>query len=192
MQYILRFISKAALALALCSGTAWADWTLDNSQSALYFVSIKKDHIAETHTFKTLSGLITSAGQGSLNIDLTSVSTHIDIRDQRIRDHLFETQTFTNAFVSVDLGQTGIKPGIQTVNVALGLHGMKKELTATVAVTEIGDSVQVATVAPIILNAEDFNLAAGLTTLREIASLGSISNAVPVTFFLTFTKQAKP
>ena len=188
MQRTLTFISKTALALALLSGTARADWTLDNSQSALYFVSIKKDHVAETHTFKALSGLITTAGQGSLNIDLTSVDTHIDIRDQRIRDHLFETQTFTNAYVSVDLGQTGIKPGIQTINVAVGLHGMKKELAATVAVTEVGDSVHVATVAPIMLNAEDFNLAGGLMTLREIASLRSISNAVPVTFFLTFTK----
>jgi hypothetical protein len=39
------------------------------------------------------------------------------------------------------------------------------------------------------LNAADFGLAGGLSTLREIASLDSISNAVPVTFLLSFVKQ---
>ncbi|WML90032.1 YceI family protein [Thiothrix lacustris] len=189
MKHILKFASSTALSFVLLSSTAFADWTLDNSKSALYFVSIKKDHIAETNTFKTLSGLITTAGQGSLNIDLSSVSTNVDIRDQRVRDYLFDTKTFSNATVSIDLGTTGIKPGIQTVNATLGLHGMKKDITATVAVTEVGDTIQVATVAPILLNAADFDLAGGLTMLREIGAVSSISNAVPVTFFLSFVKQ---
>ncbi|OQX14641.1 MAG: hypothetical protein BWK73_09005 [Thiothrix lacustris] len=51
--------------------------------------------------------------------------------------------------------------------------------------------MQVTTVAPIVLNAADFDLAAGLTALREIAGLTSISNAVPVTFFLSFVKRAE-
>ena len=190
MQRTLKFVCNTALTFALLSGTAFADWTLDNSQSALYFVSIKKDHIAENNTFKKLSGLITDAGQGSLNIDLTSLSTTIDIRDERVRDHLFDTKTFPNATVSVDLSKTGVKPGIQTVNVTLDLHGVKKELTATVAIIEAGNTVQVATVAPILLNAADFDLAGGLTILREIGAVSSISNAVPVTFFLSFVKQA--
>jgi polyisoprenoid-binding protein YceI len=102
---------------------------------------------------------------------------------------LFETKTFANANVSVDLSKTGVKPGIQTVNVTLDLHGVKKEIPATVAITEVGTTVQVTTVAPIMLNAADFGLAGGLSTLREIASLDSISNAVPVTFLLSFVKQ---
>ncbi|WP_308873603.1 hypothetical protein [Thiothrix subterranea] len=51
--------------------------------------------------------------------------------------------------------------------------------------------MQVTTVAPIVLNAADFDLAAGVTALREIAELPSISNAVPVTFFLNFVKPAE-
>lgn len=189
MQRAIFNISAVFLALTLFMGTACADWVLDNSKSALYFVSIKKDHVAETHTFKTLSGLITKAGQGSLTIDLTSLSTNIDIRDQRMRDHLFETRTFGTATVSVDLSKTGVNPGIQTLNVTLDLHGVKKELPATVAITEVGNTVQVVTVAPIVLNAADFDLARGLTALREIGAVTSISNAVPVTFFLSFAKQ---
>lgn len=191
MQRTLPLICKTALSFALLSGTAMADWVLDNTQSALYFVSIKSDHMAEIHTFKTLSGVITKAGQGSLNIDLASVSTNIDIRDQRMREQLFDTQKFATASVSVDLSKTGVKPGIQTVNVTLDLHGVKKEIPATVTLTEVGNTVQVSTVAPIVLNAADFDLAAGITALREIAELPSISNAVPVTFFLSFVKQAE-
>lgn len=178
------------LILALLSGIALADWVLDNNKSALHFVSIKKDHVAETHTFKKLSGLITKAGQGSLTIDLTSLSTNIDIRDQRMRDHLFETNTFPAATVSVDLSKSGVNSGIQTINVTLDLHGVKKELPATVAITEVGDTVQVVTVAPILLDAAEFDLAGGLTALREIGAVASISNAVPVTFFLSFAKQS--
>ncbi len=191
MQHTFNFIGNTVLSFALLSGTAMADWVLDNTQSALYFVSIKSDHIAEIHTFKTLSGAITKAGQGSLNIDLASVSTNIDIRDQRMREQLFDTQQFATASVSVDLSKTGVKPGIQTVNVTLDLHGVKKEIPATVAITEVGNTVQVSTVAPIVLNAADFDLAAGVTALREIAELPSISNAVPVTFFLSFVKPAE-
>lgn len=189
MQHTVKRIGATAIMFALLSGTAAADWVLDNSQSALYFVSIKKDNVAETHTFKTLSGTITQAGQGSLNIDLTSVSTHVDIRDQRMREQLFDTSKFATATVSVDLSKTGVKPGIQSANVTLDLHGVKKDIAATVAITEVGNTVQVATVAPILLNAADFDLAAGITALREIAELPSISNVVPVTFFLSFVKQ---
>lgn len=177
------------MSIALIPMTATADWVLDNSQSALYFVSIKKDHIAETHSFKQLTGAITSAGQGSLGIDLASVETNIDIRNTRLRDHLFETSKFPTAKVSVDLSKTGVKPGIQTLNVSLDLHGIKKDIPATVAITEANQTVAVATVAPVILNAADFDLAGGLTILREIGSVDSISNVVPVTFFLSFVKQ---
>ncbi|QLQ32577.1 MAG: YceI family protein [Candidatus Thiothrix singaporensis] len=189
MHKLLKHATGTALAFALLSGPAYADWVLDNNKSALYFVSIKKENIAEPHTFKKLSGSITAAGQGTLSIDLGSVETNIDIRNIRMRDHLFETNTFPTATVSVDLTKTGVKPGIQPITVTLDLHGVKKEIPALVALTDVGDTVQVSTVAPIILDAAAFDLANGLTTLREIGAVSSISNAVPVTFFLSFVKQ---
>ncbi|MEZ5453021.1 MAG: YceI family protein [Thiothrix sp.] len=189
MKQRLKLAAQILLPLLLLSQAAAADWVLDNDKSALYFVSIKKENVAETHTFKNLSGLITEAGQGSLAIDLASLETNIDIRNTRMRDHLFETSKFATATVSVDLTQTGLKPGIQTVKVILDLHGVKKEIPAVVAITEVGNTVQVASVAPVILDAAEFDLAGGLTTLREIGAVASISNAVPVTFFLSFAKQ---
>lgn len=41
---------------------------------------------------------------------------------------------------------------------------------------------------PIIVNANEFDLVAGIDKLREIAGLSSISQAVPVSFVLTLTQ----
>lgn len=189
MKTTMTSLLAAILAFGVMTTSAFADWVLDNDQSALYFVSIKKTHVPDMHTFKQLSGRITEGGQGSLAIDLGSLDTGIEIRGQRMRDQLFEASKFTKAKITVDLAETGVKPGIQEVKATLDLHGKQQEVPATVAVTETGNTVQVSTVAPIVLNAEDFDLAAGITTLREIAGLDSISNVVPVTFFLSFVKQ---
>lgn len=176
------------LLLALPSAT-WADWVLDNAQSALHFVSVKQGDKAETHTFQQLSGVITSQGQGKLEIDLASVATNIPIRDTRMRELLFETARFPKATVTVDLAKVGVKPGIQTLPVTLELHGVKQELPSTVAITEVGRTVQVASVAPVVVDAAAFGLADGVGKLREVAGLDSISLAVPVTFFLSFVAQ---
>lgn len=189
MQRSLLFISKVILSISFFITLAHADWVLDNNQSALYFASIKKQSIAEIHQFKQLSGTIDHTGQGTLSIDLTSVETNVDVRNQRLRDMLFETNKFAKATVAIDLRETGIRSGIQTVKVILDLHGVKKQIPATIAVMTNEKQVNVATAAPIILNAADFDLEGGLTVLREIASLDNISNAVPVTFFLSFNEQ---
>ncbi|MFN3786026.1 MAG: YceI family protein [Thiothrix sp.] len=189
MQRALPVLRNAALSLVLLSSSAMADWTLNNEQSALHFVSLKKEHVAEVHTFKTLSGTVGTDGKASLAIDLASVNTNVEIRDQRMREMLFDTAKFTTANITVDLGADGVKPGIQNIKATLDLHGMKKDIDATVAVTENGDNLQVATVAPIIINADDFGLADGINALREAAQLPSISKAVPVTFVLSFAKQ---
>ena len=60
---------------------------------------------------------------------------------------------------------------------------------ADLEVTRIAnDKVVVATTEPIILDANSFDLGDGLAQLRELASLPSISTAVPVTFSFSFER----
>jgi hypothetical protein len=40
-----------------------------------------------------------------------------------------------------------------------------------------------------VINADDFDLAAGVTALQKLAGLQAISNAVPVTLQLQFVKK---
>jgi polyisoprenoid-binding protein YceI len=180
----------------LVAGSASAEWTLIPDKSHLSFVSVKKEHIAETHTFDKLEGSISNTGTGELLIDLNSVDTKIPIRDDRMREFLFETNVYPNAVfeVNVDAREFAelneLAVGDQQLiplRGRLGLHGVSQELTADAIVTKAGASrIHVSSAAPVIVRAEDFNLVAGINKLREIAGLSSISYSVPVTFNLTF------
>jgi hypothetical protein len=52
-------------------------------------------------------------------------------------------------------------------------------------------TVMVASTQPLVIDAAKFGLSDGVEKLREIAGLDSISNAVPVTFVMTFVDQAE-
>lgn len=185
----------ALLLLASLSLGAQADWQLKAGDSALYFVSIKKGSVAETHRFKTLDGRVDKAGKLELVVDLASVDTAIEIRDQRMREHLFDTGQYAQARLTAELNASdyqGLKPG-ETVRIeprlSLSLHGESQELAASLTVTKAADgSLRVTTRKPVIVNAGDFALTEGVEKLRELAGLPSIALAVPVTAELVFAK----
>ena len=182
-----------ALAAMLVAGSSWAQWTLDEADSGVNFVSIKNASVAETHSFGSLQGSISASGAIELSIDLGSVETGIEIRDQRMREVLFEVVKFptatVTASVSPDILDAVTAGGAVTTElpVKVALHGMEKSLLITVrAVGQAGGKLHVFTPQPVLVNASDFNLAAGIVALQEIAGLSSISTAVPVTVNLVF------
>ena len=84
---------------------AFSDWELVNDDSHLNFVSFKAVDFAEIHSFKEMSGSIDSNGKANLVINLDSLETLIPIRNERMRNLLFETQIFptANFYLQVDL-----------------------------------------------------------------------------------------
>lgn len=173
--------------------SAFAAWELDNDNSRINFISIKKGNIPELGRFTHLEGTIADNGATTLKINLASVDTKIQIRDERMREFLFETAQFAQATFSaqLDLSLLNALPvggqGVQIIGGKLDLHGISKEIKADVILTRLSPTkFMVSTFAPILLNAEDFQLSAGIEKLRELASLPSISSAVPVTFHLNF------
>ena len=86
--------------VAFIAAPAWADWTLNNEQSQLSFISIKKGDVAEVHRFDQLSGSFGGKGNIELTIQLASVDTAIPIRDERMREMLFNTKAFPTASLS--------------------------------------------------------------------------------------------
>lgn len=177
------------LGMSFLAGSVLADWTLDNDKSSLYYASTKKDTISEINSFKTLNGSISEEGMATLEIDLASVDTKIAIRDERMQKYFFETDKFTTATATIELGEDGIKPGEHEVTAKLNLHGMEQEVAAKVMVMEAEDTVTVLTLAPIVVNSSDFGLDGGIDMLKKLAQLDSINKAVPVTFLLTFNKE---
>ena len=189
-------ILKTVLAgrLSAWSLAAAAQWELDNDRSEVNFISVKNSAIAESHTFTSLVGFIGADGKVQLGIDLDSVETLIPIRNERMRELLFETTRFPaaniNAQVEPAILQAAAEGGVVTtdIEVALALHDKQIDLTVPVVVVgEEGGQLRVLSARPVIVNAGDFDLDKGVSALREIAGLTSISTAVPVSLHLVFT-----
>ena len=194
-DFILRPIPRLMLCLSLLMAavSAQADWILANESSQLNFVSTKASHIAETHTFTELSGQITDDGAAKLVIDLTSVDTGIDIRDQRMQSMLFDVVSFPDARIETRLDlpalETLTAPTTLVIEAELSLAGQTTPVQGQVLVVPVDRSrVSITTVAPIIVRAPSLGLESGIEALREIAGLPSIGYSVPVTFSLIFTR----
>jgi len=182
----------ALLAAILFTGVAQAHWSLDNDASSLSFVTVKAEHVAEAHTFDSLSGTIGDDGGVEISIELASVNTMIPIRNERMQEMLFETNLFPNATISGSINLdalTGMDAGssvARQIDFELSLHGQSVALAADVQMTRTGEGVIVSTLKPIIVMADSFSLVAGVEKLREVAGLPGISRAVPVSFTVVF------
>ena len=169
-----------------------AHWELDNNSSTLSFVTVKADHVGEVHTFDQLSGDINDDGSVQITIELASVNTLIDIRNERMQNMLFETNLFPQATITgeIDLDavaamDAGVSQAI-SVDFDLAIHGETSSYTAGVLVTRTESGVLASTLKPIIVMADTYGLVSGVEALREVAGLPSISRAVPVSFNVIF------
>lgn len=175
--------------------TAQAQWAIDNQHSAVSFVSVKKEHIAEAHRFDTVSGQLSEGGEFNLAIDLASVNTGIGIRNERMREHLFKTENFPQAMLSakVDIAALNKLAVGQSVNqqlsASLSLVGNTQQLPVSVMITKVNNStLLVSSVKSVIVNAKVSGLVAGIDKLAQLAGLNSIGYSVPVSFTLRLTK----
>lgn len=172
-----------------------SNWTLDAAGSRFTYVSIKAGEVAETNRFPRLSGSVGPDGTASLEIDLATVDTGAELRDERMRDIFFEVAdnpkaTVTAkldpaAFAGLAVGQSITRP----MNATVMIKGATSDLETEVLVTRVtADRVTVVPTAPVIISTDMFGLTDELGELRALAQLPSITPAVPVTFMLAFKR----
>ncbi len=173
-----------------------APWMVDADYSSLSLTSIKKDKVAEAFHFETISGTIQPSGNAEIRINLASIKTGVDIRDDRMKKSLFEVILHPSAIIKTKLDLkdfTALNPGHRLkkeISFTLALHGVEKEFEAELFVTRLSDKrFTVATVQPVMISAEDFGMTEGLKTLMELAKLKAITPVVPVSFNLMFTRK---
>jgi len=184
-----------AAGLALGAPLALAAWDLDGERSTVQFLSVKNASVAEVHHFKVLGGSVADDGTAEVTIDLDSVETMVPIRNERMREMLFETVRFPNATLSTrvpddldDLEAGEIRE--VDLEVTIDLHGASAPYIAKTQVTRLADdSLQVMLREPILVKAADFDLGGGIEMLREVAGLKTISTAVPVDATLVFAPE---
>lgn len=185
-------------ALALVAGlllslSSMANWQLINEKSQFNFVSTKKNSATEVHQFTQINGDISAKGEVNFTIDLISVETNIAIRNERMQKFLFKTDLFPKATFSAMIDVKEIEHltvgEIKHINLRgdINLHGIIQPIETKVQLIKVqNNAVLVNSLKPIIIQAHAFNLVAGVEKLQSLASLPSISNAVPVTFSLYF------
>jgi len=187
-------ISNLLVTVALlAAGPSFANWSLDNDASQVSFVSVKAGDAGEVHRFNQISGGLSSDGKASVTIQLASVDTLIPLRDERMREMLFQTDVFPTASLTTGIDMdvlNAIEPGGSVDVVAeimLDIRGKQVPITSEMIVARLGDHrLMVSSRKPVIVNAASVDLVEGIEALRAVANLPSISKAVPVSFVLTF------
>ncbi|HNP35493.1 MAG TPA: YceI family protein [Woeseiaceae bacterium] len=185
-----------AVLVGLWSVSASAGWVLDNDKSHISFTSTKANSVAEVLGFNKLKGSVSDDGHVHVSIDLNSVDTAIEVRDERMREMLFETEKYPAASITATIAMqdlAALKPGdtkSMDVDAELSMHGTTIEVPVSLEVARLTkDRILVVSKKPVVVTAGQFGLVGGLDKLQEIAGLPSISPAVPVSFILTFTAQ---
>ncbi|NCP65142.1 MAG: YceI family protein [Paraglaciecola sp.] len=190
MKTLQTTLYAALLSASLLSPSALAHWVVDNSQSSLFFISTKNINVSEVHHFSVLSGSMEKDGKFSLDIDLASVETGIEIRNTRMRDMLFNVANFPKATVSATLPDAivGLANGTTLrleIPATLSVMGKSKALMLDAQVSKNENSnFVVSSVKPVLLAAADVGLQEGVEALQKIAGLSSIGLTVPVSFTL--------
>ena len=180
-------------AAALAGSAASADWQLDAAASSFYYVTDKAAAVSEVNSFTGLAGGISDAGTATLTIDLATVDTAVEIRNQRMRDILFQVAQFPQASVKVTVDAEALRDmqaGMATTGsypVEVSLHGAVVQMNADLQVLKLNaDTLQVQLARPLIVAASAFGLAEGVEELRKIANLTSITPNVVVDFTLVY------
>lgn len=184
----------AFLLLAGSAASANANWYLDGESSRLSFISTKNANISEVQRFLVLHGKVDPKGLAQVQVELESVNSGVPLRDERMRKELFEIQTFAEALITTQIDLRPINdlaPGAQLelrLPLTVDLHGKQHTYNAELLATRLDDRrFQVVTLEPLVINAEDFDLAPGLERLRKLADVSAISLSVPVGAVLIFT-----
>ncbi|WP_258240480.1 YceI family protein [Pseudidiomarina homiensis] len=188
-------LTTAAAATLLSTSAFAADWTLDSERSTLHFVSVKNDTIAEIHRFTKLSGEMND-GELQVTIPVASIDTAIPIRNERMLEHLFNADEYASVTATATIPTeiydietaTGTLPVVVPMKVFIA--GEAVEVDAALQVTKLdADHVVATTSQPVLINASEFKLVAGINKLQEIAGLQAIDHVIPVTFTVQFSRE---
>jgi len=179
--------------LLLISSPAWSSWEVANG-SIIQFISIKNNAVGELSQFESVVGSVTDEGQVDIRVALNAVETNVGIRNERMKQLLFEVGLFPEAKITAQLAPSAVsatQSHIIETTLAIDLHGQVVNRTATLQVAPNEQGLSVVSVEPILLTASEFGLESGVAALQSIAGLAAISRVIPVTVRLQLVRQQR-
>gem|GEM_PF-343498 len=175
-------------------GEGSQQWVLSANESKVAYLSIKKETVGELNHFSGLSGGIAEDGKVLVDIDLSTVETYIDIRNQRMAKHVFGDHTKATLQAALNMGAVNqLALGatmVMDVEGELSLMGKQIPVEVSILAARLSDTrILLATDEMITVSTKDLGVDKGVSTLMEIAKLPSITRTVPVTLRMVFEKQ---
>lgn len=181
----------------LSSGTAiaggHATWTSVGDQSSIAFGSIKKNVAGEVHHFENIVATVSEDGKVEIKIDLNSLETNIDIRNERITEHVFKGGSDATITGEIDMDEVkAITPGdtgLVDIEATLSLAGVEFDIEAEMLVAPLSPSrVLVTTSDFIFVSTADLGIEEGVDMLMKLADLSGITRTAPVSVRMVFQK----
>ena len=174
-------------------------WTAQDSTITFLSSKINKqlNSITEQSSFTANKSQLDTEGNFTMNIDLSSVKTNIDLRDQRLKDWVFETGQFANAEISGKVEMSAINKLQEGETISLqqplliNIHGKKINFNADLSIQRnMNNKITVSTRTPVILDIKQMGMTEGVARMVEVMGLSSIVEQVPVSFDGIFTRNS--
>lgn len=184
--------TAAMLAVIAATTAAQADgWTLDAENSKISFGSVKNHYNGESHSFGDISGTVSPDGAAMIEIALASVQTNVDVRNERMIEHVFTSGPTAALTAQIDMDAMETLPvgGMTKMMVEGDLKLLGEPVPLDVSMFAIRlaeDKVMVMSDDLIFVSADEAGLDTGVDTLLELAGLDDITRAVPASLRLVF------
>ncbi len=194
MKFVTSLVCASALLVTPAFAGGHAKWTSVDDQSVVAFGSVKKDVAGEVHHFESVTGTLSETGDLMVDIDLASVETNIDIRNERIMKHVFQDGSAT-ATVSgeIDMDELAdLAIGATTIidlEAVLSFAGIDNDVEAEMLVARLAeDRVLVTTADFIMIPTADLGITEGIDMLMQLAKLPGITRVTPISVRMVFEK----
>ncbi|WP_325894432.1 YceI family protein [Grimontia sp. NTOU-MAR1] len=191
-----RMSSAILLAMSLSPSLALAsnDYALDSKASSISFATIKKSYVVEPANLSGIEGSVDASGNFGVTAPLSSISTGIPIRNQRLNDLFFDSKKFPMLKVEGQVSMEGLdKNGTQLQQVIpakVTLFGNTKEVTLNMNIVKSGDNIFAFTTKPVIISGAIFGIPKeNLEAVSETVGNIDISSTVPVNVSLVFKEK---
>jgi len=177
--------------------------------SYVSFTSIKNHEIPVSGKFEQVSGSISipkadspEQSTGKFTLDLTSLDTGVDQRDQNILEFFFEAvgDNIVSKQATFELGPMKAtrklsspvklnKPFTLITNGKMSVHGKELDQKMNLTVTRTASNrIQVSTRKPYAFEIKAFEMTEPLNNMMDECDHGAISNAVPIQINLVLQK----
>ena len=185
--------AASILTTGIANAGGHAAWTSVGDQSSIAFGSIKKDVAGEVNHFENVMATVSEDGKVEIKIDLTSLETNIDIRNERMAEHVFKGNAEATIVGEIDMDEVKeIAPGdtgLVDIEAVLMLAGLEVEIEAEMLVAPLSPNrVLVTTSDFIFVSTADLGIDEGVDMLMSLAKLPGITRTTPISVRMVFEK----